>query len=550
MALPKEPRQKMITIMYLVLTALLALNVSKQIVNAFVVINDGLQLTNSNMVSQNNSLEQRFEAAYSKDPIKTKPFLDAAKLVIQKSDAMVEEIQKEKVSLVKRVDGKPEWKDLGKRDSLLEEVDAKEDFTTPTGILCGTGEDPTKGEAFPLKIKLNVFRKDLMNVLKNPQICSDLSDSTKLNIGLKTPKPKPSASEGDQTWEYFYFGDAPLVSDVVTFTKMQTDVRNAESAMLNYLFSRIDANSFKVSSFIGKIIAPTYVTLSDSLKADIFASAVISTKPPKIEVGDSTSTDPSKSTGKFISTDANGVARYSVKTDKEGPEVVYGKIFMENPGTGRQEAYPFKTTYIVLKPSVVVSPSQMNVFYAGIPNPVDISAAGFDAGSLTASMSGGSISPSGARGHYSVNASADFIGRDAIVTVSAKMPDGSHRSLPPQHFHVKKIPDPTCSTAGRTGDVSMSKQQLQAVPMVKAQMPPDFDFQGVSFTVISFTMSIGVNGVYIEDKCSAPGGHFTSQMIQHLGQAPRGGYIIVKDVVVRGPDGRNRPIQGMAIKIS
>ena len=94
----------------------------------------------------------------------------------------------------------------------------------------------------------------------------------------------------------------------------------------------------------------------------------------------------------------------------------------------------------------------------------------------------------------------------------------------------------------------MSKLQLQAVPKVEARMPPDFDFGGVNFNVISFDMSIGVNGVFVDDHTN--GGRFTPKMLSLIGQAPKGGYIIVKNVQVKGPDGKSRTIQGMAIRLN
>jgi gliding motility-associated protein GldM len=547
MSLPKEPRQKMINIMYLVLTALLALNVSKQIVHAFIVVNTGLQLTNENTQGQTKALEAKFDKAMSSDPIKTKPFSDAAKLIISKADKMVEDIQKEKASLVKRVDKKP-W-DLDKKDTMMEYVDAKEDFTTPTGILCGEGDDITKGEAHALKMELNTFRKDLVTIFKNPALHTTLADTARVKLGLLTPDIKVP-DEGKQTWEYYYFGETPLVSDVVTFTELQSDVRNAEAAMLNYLYSNIDATSFKVTDFIAKVIpSSSYVLLGDSLKADIFPSAYIATQQPTITIGDvDTVKKEIKGTGEVVKKfDGNGIGKYSMKTEKEGPGILTGVIQMKDP-TGAIKNYPFKTTYIVAKAAVVVSPSQMNVFYAGIPNPVDVSAAGFDASALHPSMSMGSISPSGPKGHYMVNASADAIGKEATVTVSATMPDGSHKSLPAVKFRIKRIPDPSCFTGGKSGDASMSKLQLQAVPKVEARMPPDFDFGGVNFNVISFDMSIGVNGVFVDDH--ANGGRFTPKMLSLIGQAPKGGYIIVKNVQVKGPDGKSRTIQGMAIRLN
>ncbi len=540
----------MINIMYLVLTALLALNVSKQIVHAFVVVNTGLQKTNMNTISQNKALHDKFNSAFDKDPSGTKKYKDAADAVTRKADEMVKYIQDLKAKLVKTVDEDP-WT-MDNADTMLEYVAKQDDFTTPTGILLGTGENATGKPANLLKVKLGEFRKSLVSMFADKDISlNGYADTQRVNLGLLTPSIY-SPGEGKQTWEYYYFGDAPLVSDVVTFTKLQSDVRNAESAMLNYFYTGIGAKDVKVSSFIGKVLpASTYVLLGDSVKADIFPTAIMKTLPPKIEVGDSNLNvpDPTKE-GEQVKVGPDGVGRYAHRTDHEGPAKLYGIIRIPDPVTGQLKPYPFSTTYIVAKPSVTISPSQMNVFYAGIPNPVDISAAGFDNSALHPSMSYGSISASGPKGHYVVNCTADAIGRDATITVSATLPDGSHKTLPAQHFRIKKIPDPTTYTGGKPVG-PMSKQQLQAIPKVEARMPADFDFAGVSFTVISFTMAAqSASGIWQNESSNGPGGRFTGKMNNLINQTPRGSYIIIQDVIVRGPDGKNRPISGMSIKIN
>lgn len=538
----------MINIMYLVLTALLALNVSKQIVHAFVVVNTGLQKTNNNTVNQNDALFEKFQKAFDADKIKTKPYYDAAKDVMQQSNDMVDYVQKMKSDLITQVE-QPKWK-LDKADTMLEYVEQQENFTDPTRIMCGEGDDVTKGKAHELKMKMGEFRKKLITMFGNSQISiGGYKDTQKINLGLLTPSIYVK-DEGRQTWEYFYFGECPLVSDVVTFTKIQADVRNAESAMLNYFYAAIGAGDVKVGTFIGKIVpASTYVLLGDSFKADIFPTAVMKTKPPKIEVGDSNKNAPDLTKiGEQVKVGLDGVGKYAHRTDHEGENKVFGIVSIPDPVTNQLKPYPFSTTYMVAKPSVTISPSQMNVFYAGIPNPVDISAAGFDNSALRPSMSYGSISPSGPKGHYMVNVSADAIGREAVISVTATKADGTHTNLPPQKFHVKRIPDPACSTGGKSGDVSMSKLQIQAIPKVEAKMPADFDFQGVNFNVISFDMDIGVNGVFVSKH--ANGGRLTPEMLALINQAPRGGYLIVHNVTVKGPDGKSRVIQGMSIKLN
>ena len=279
-----------------------------------------------------------------------------------------------KSDLVAAVD-KPKWK-LDKADTMVEYIDAKEDFTTPTGILCGDGDDIKKGQAYQLKLKLNEYRKSLISLFSNTKICpGGYKDTMKVKLGLYTTSIVVP-DEGKQTWEYYYFGEAPLVSDIVTFTGLQADVRNAESAMLNYFYSEIGASDVKVSSFIGKILpASTYVLLGDSFKADIFPTAIMKTLPPKIEVGDSNKN--AATGGTPVQVGSDGVGHYALKTDHEGPNKVYGIIRIPDPLTGQPVAYPFSTSYIVAKAAVTISPSEMNVFYAGIPNPVDIFGSGF-----------------------------------------------------------------------------------------------------------------------------------------------------------------------------
>ena len=94
----ETPRQKMIGMMYLVLTALLALNVSKEILNAFVIIEDGLNVTNKNFDSKNELLYSKFDKAMADNKTKTEPWYKKAKEAKKKSAelcAFVDEIKSE-----------------------------------------------------------------------------------------------------------------------------------------------------------------------------------------------------------------------------------------------------------------------------------------------------------------------------------------------------------------------------------------------------------------------------------------------------------------------
>jgi gliding motility-associated protein GldM len=540
----ETPRQKMIGMMYLVLTALLALNVSKQIVMAFVVVDTGLMKSNRNAVDENTSTYQHFDKALQNDQAKTKPYYDAAQTIKRQAEDMVTYIQNVKVKLVKEVDEK----NIDKNDTMLQYVDAKDNFTDPTRIMVGESEDGSGGEGKKLQDKITEFRKQLITVFKSGLKNCSAKDSVETNVGLLTPSTYVADEGKKENWVVFNFSETPLVADIVTLTKLQNDVRSAESAMVNYLYSKIDANSFKVTDFIAKVIpSSSYVIAGDSFKADIFPSAYIATQDPTILIGDvDTVKKAIIGNGEKVTKIVNGIGKYGFRTDKEGPAVLQGVIQMRDP-TGVMKSYPFKSSYIVAKAAVVISPTQMNTFYAGVDNPVDISVPGVGDNAIHPSMSYGSIG-SGQHGHYIVRCTADQIGKDAVITVQATMPDGSKKNLPGQHFKVKRIPDPACATGGRTGDINISKLQLLAIPKVQAKMPDDFAFSGVSFTVVSFVMAVGSGGQFVEK--TGNGGDFSGEMKTLLNQVPKGSYIIIKSVQVRGPDGKQRPIAGQSIKIN
>jgi len=345
-------------------------------------------------------------------------------------------------------------------------------------------------------------------------------------------------------WQIYNFEDRPLVSDIVLFTKLQNDVRNAEASMVTYLYGQISANDFKISDFIAKVIpSSNYVLLGDSFKADIFPSAFSSTQDPDVEIG---TVDTVKKVlvgdGQKVRI-STGIGKYAVRTDHEGPITFAGVIKMKDP-SGAIKQYPFKSSYIVAKAAVVISPTKMNVFYAGVDNPVEVSVPGVSDNDIRPGISAGSMS--GAKGKYIVKEDDSKVGQEVKISVSATMPDGSKKSLPPQSFRVKRIPNAVTYMSGKTGDVSMSKAQLGAAVKVEAHMD-NFDFD-LNVQVVSFDVTVGLNGLF--QTSSNSGDRFTGTIKELMNKVPRGGLIIISNVKARYPNGTVRVLSGMTIKIS
>lgn len=535
----ESPRQKMIGMMYLVLTAMLALNVSRQVLNAFAVVNDGLKKTNANYDDKNETNYKIFAKAMKDDPVKTLKYYTNAMEAKKLSAALCQHIDSIKTLLISVTDART-WAEA---DTIkLIDVNAKENFDIPTRIMVNTSaaEDGTKGKAHELKIRLNQYRKAMLGLLDKA------SDSSEIKIGLLTGPVYNSFAKETQSWEQYNFEEQPLASAVVTLTRLQNDVKNAETSVVQKLLASIDRASFKIDA-LDPVVLPktTYIVLGDSFHAQIFLAASQNTVPPTITI-DSIN-------GHLVDQQkvpvSGGKGYYSVRPTAEGPVIFSGTINMKAPDGNEIKHYPFRSTYLAAKPSVVVSPTEMNVFYIGVPNPVSISAAGFANSDLQPSCSGGTLSKNATGYVVTLPANAtpthdEKSGPFCMISVSGRMPDGSHKSLgEPSKFRIKRVPDPTCYVANKKGDIDITKAQLGIATQVQARMD-NFDFN-LSYAVTSFEMVVTVNGQTVKKLSSS--NLFTDEMKKLMSQVGKGSHIIIQDVHVSGPD--KRVIPGVNITV-
>lgn len=529
----ETPRQKMIGMMYLVLMAMLALNVTRQILNAFAVVNQGLTVTNFNYSQKNESTFELFKKAMDQDPKKTKPFYDKAQEAVNLSNTFCKNIDSLKAYLISVTDKTPF--DTAKKMTVAD-IKSPETFDIPTHIMVNdaAAEDGSKGLAHKLKMQIGEYRKQMLKLLVNPK------DSIEVNIGLLTPDAYSKAAKMMQTWEVFNFSESPIAAVIVTLTKLQTDVKNAEASVLQKLLASIDSKSYKIDRIEAEVIPKTtYVTLGDSFHAQIFLAASQSTQNPIVTIDSINGRAIDKQNVKV----SDGVGEYGEKPGSEGPVIFSGTIGIKDPSTGTIKNYPFRSNYLAAKPSVVVNPTQMDVFYIGVPNPVSVSAAGYANSDLQVNCSGGSISKTstGYVVNIPVGAKPTFgtAGPFCTISVSGKQPDGSHRSLGPgQQFRIKKVPPPNCYIGNHEGDVHLSKSELRIYPGVHAQMD-NFDFN-LTFNVTSFDMSVSLNG--INSVLHSNSSKFTDEMKKLMFEVGPGSHIIIEDVhVAHDADARVLP---------
>ena len=537
----QSPRQKMIGMMYLVLTALLALNISKEIINAFITIDDGLKLTNANFDKKNEMTYMAFAKAYDLDKVKAKvPYENAMKAKKLSADlcTYITGVRGKMVGLSAGFDASSKVGDT-LRLTLLEKPD---DYDNPTNFMIGSDPADVTGEAKKLKETLIKYYANLEKLLPEK---SQKNFAARIKPSRPTKEVYSAEHEKMISWEWYNFYHAPIVAAIAQMDRIINDVKNAEGDAVNELFASVNASDFKFDKLTAKVVAPTsYVFTGDHYTADVFVAAYNSTQNPVIYLGEFDSIKPFKLlSGTIDSTSVkviSGLGKYDVQASGTGLQKWAGLIRVKKPD-GAFESYPFKGEYMVAAPSAAIFLEKMNVFYIGVDNPITISAAGVAPSNLSPSLTGGTMRANGKAGSYIVNVTA---GTEATLNIGAKL-NGSNKSMGSFKFRIKRVPDPVAYVGSLKADGSMTKSELMGQAGVFAKME-NFDFD-LKFSVVSFVLSISINGVFVEKKSMGPG--ITPEMKTMMGGAKPGNRVFFEQVTVKGPDGTLRKIPGVNIKV-
>lgn len=538
----QTPRQKMIGMMYLVLTALLALNISKEIILSFVVIEKGLITTTSGIDNKNGILYTQFDLAMLNDEKKTAPLYEKAMAVKAKSKEIVDYIQSLKGDLKTAVEyGIDAPEDMQKIGDTLNSIliSKPDDYDIPTNVMIGSDPSNVTGKAAELKTKLTDYKKFL-----NSQLTPAEQEEVKNVVApFECGDQYHQSEEKLVSWEWYNFYHMPIVAMLANLTRIQVDVKNAEGEIVNKLLSSVSKNDFKFDTLAAKVVAPTsYVLSGDKYVANLFVAAFSTTQDPEIWLCDydSVTKQPKGSIDSTTVKVSRGIGTYEVPASSVGLQTWQGLIRVKKPDN-TYESYPFKSEYIVAAPSAAVFLEKMNVFYIGVDNPITISAAGVAPGDLQPSINGGSMRATGKPGQYIVTVSS---GTKATINVGAKL-NNVQKSMGSFEFRIKRVPDPVAYVGNIKGDGLMTKGELLAASGVFARME-GFDFD-LSFSVVSFVMSMNVNGVFVEKKGVGPA--ITAEMKTMLQGAKPGNKVFFEQVTVKGPDGSIRKIPGVNIKV-
>jgi gliding motility-associated protein GldM len=529
----ETPRQKMISMMYLVLTALLALNVSKEILDAFLVVNESIEVTNENFSHKIDKVYADFQGQYSLNKEKVQDEWDAALKAQKYSRRLEKYVDSIKFEMIAKTEGVPF--DTAKIIELVN-IKKKDNYDIPTNFLVGS--DTKRGVAKDMVDSINVYREKMLKLVDE-----DVRDNFDKRIGLKTDGTYKNATGQTQDWVTHNFYHTILAADITILNKIKAEIYNAESDIVSYLYSSITKEDFKFSDVQAKVIQNSnYIFQGDDYTAEIIVAAIDETQNPVIhylENADTMLQSQLDNPNVVTIEGEGGSVNLTLPANSEGMKKYAGLIEMKDP-MGIKSYYPFKREYIVAKPSATISPTKMNVFYRGVDNPVSISASGLADSQIHPTITDGSITRTDTG--WVVNK----ISTNAFeTTISVRSKDG--KIMGSQYFRVKPLPNPLAKIYG-SKEGKISKKKMLTNPFLLCRLPEYVDFK-YDFKVLSFTMIVpsGGGGQFVSTE-KAESNMFTDKMKNLIESLKKDDIVIFQDIKVQGPE-RTRKIESINVTI-
>ncbi len=499
----ETPRQKMIGMMYLVLTAMLALNVSKEIIHAFVSVNESMVATNKNFDAKLEDTYTKFQNIAATDAA-AKQWYTKALEARNYSDSLVNYLIDIRSDVILKTEGKKNEyyynEETGKvnMDSLrnvpLTEIKVLDDYSTPTNFFLGEG-DLLPGEAKTMKEKFALYRGDMIQLVK-PR------DSSQLKIGLRTDGKYKNPESGETLdWENHMFSHTILAADVVILNKYVAEIRNVEFDVLTKLMSYVGAETFKFNKVEAKVIPEkSYVFKGSEYKAQILVAAFDTVENPDVRYKMNIDSLTAAMMANSIDVPGeNGVVNINIPTNGLGIGVqkFAGVIRIRDP-KDREKFIPyhFHTEFNVGEPTAIISADGLNVFYKDINNPMSISIPGVPPTDVSYNITKGKAKiKQKAPGVYDVMPTGkenEDIEISALATI-----DGKSQVIGKKLFRVKNTPPPTPIVAGYKGGEVLAKNTLLNAkqPFLEAKLL-DFLFESkeLNFTVTSYEVSVSAGG--------------------------------------------------------
>lgn len=503
-------RQKMINLMYLVFIAMVALNVSSEVLSGFVLVERSLTHTIEGSQQSNDNIMKGLSTAYAKNPSKAEPWYRKGLALTAYADSLYNEIDQLRLLIAQEADGK---------DANPNDVARKDDMNAPTTVML----NPLTRRGAKLRESIEAFRTYTTQMVR--------SDSRREHIS----EMLSTEGAGGLSWEQQIFENIPTIASLTMLTKLQSDIRSVEGDVLSDLVQNIDSGDLRVNKIAAQVIPRSQLVMQGSqYEASIVLSSYDSTRVPKIVVNGST-----------LPESAGGI--YRVTASKAGTFPISGYIETELPD-GTAVKQPFQSEYYVTEPFATVAPTMMNVLYAGINNPISIAVPGVPSQNVTATMTNGTLTRQG-NGWVAKPAK---IGTPAVITVMAKQADGRTTKMAETSLRVRALPDPlpyiqytdANGATKRFKGGRIAKRDLLTANGIGAAI--DDDLLDVPYQVVRFQLLFfdSVGGVIPE---VSNGPTFSTRQRDKIRNMAKGKRFFVSEVTARGPDGIERQIPAIEV---
>jgi hypothetical protein len=512
----ETPRQKMIGMMYLVLTALLALNVSKQIVAAFITLNDKLDLNAANVDERINSTYFGFEQkqATLKAQRANMDYFNlwqTKALELKSSSAeLVGFLLGECNDMITTAEGE-DWiamRDESGNISQLKSLDGIEnmdDYDIPTNMFVGGNPQSPDARGMEIVNRIHAFRDrvaELMGTYKQGSKNWTFTAPGKmsgLNAALATVNPVDTASiarfyrsltlpeklhahgeDVELPWVSVTFDHAPIVAAAAMFTSLKLDVKNAQAFASEYMLAKVEAPPFPFNKIDPLAFASSgYINQGDSLSLSVMIAAYDSTEISKIRWGmDGDTANPA------AWTESSG--RIGLDGSKPGFHKLKGEIAVRERGEVVWKPWDF--SYTVGQPMGVVAQPEMRVLYWGYPNIVEGAASGFPADKVSLSTSSGCKLESMGNGKYKVEVTRGT--RTAKINVSGRKDDGTSVSLGSFDYVCKPLPPATIYFGSAQEGGTMTFTEARNLTKLRMDKDPSCILTSLRFSIVSGTLYV------------------------------------------------------------
>jgi gliding motility-associated protein GldM len=487
-------RQKMINLMYLIFIAMLALNMSKEVLSAFGLMNERLTESNTAATTRNAAFMDGLAKKAEDQPEKYEELKEKADQISSLANDFNSYLDGLKGNMTATVDDPSDYEIMDKGDYL------DQNFFKGDKIK----ED---GQTFLNSIA--TFRDGVVTILADDPRFAEISSDVKKKFS--TDPVQVSGEVKPKDWLDYHYKGFPLVASLTKMTQMQSDIKTTQSEVLSAMFA---------GKLTEEVAMTNYTTLLETTKSAYFNGEKFdgqivlgrkdaTTVPSKVELALD-----GRTLNENEYTIESGKVKLNVGTGRPGEHKITGKLFF-----GEEEVEVNQSFATVPKPnSATISADKMNVVYRGVKNPMTISFAGIPDNQVIPRGEG--LSKGNGVGKYVMDVTR-VQGREVTINVTGTLPDGN-KVTDNAKFRIKDIPRPTGTVRGEDGAVKMQRQNLD-ISTVGAKLE-DFDFE-LPLDITGF--SIKVPG---QPTIAVKGNKLDTRAKQALKKAKRGAGIQIFDI--------------------